>query len=333
MVIRRKHGKQRHNQACCFKSIIFFKPKFQASVLNSITCRRYSVVDVLQLLFPGNSDSHARTTWGRHKDDFQGPEFSTYRFPGERQRDTPVATLEGVLKIIDHFDTPVARQLKAPQREIFMRAMRGEPINHANAHQPDDLHQNYHLMAVTAAAMQDIAKLLTAKVPAMEQKMEGLLDSNVELQIAKAVAETEIRALKVELLDTKTINLKLQEDLTASQNHAMEMEVEMRGLKRRCEKLEETEKENISLKANQAKIRRVEEMLDRSKLSAVIHRVTGRWPGRELGSMAFALQETYKAVFEEAPHKLERGGYMSNAYFPEQMEWVEDFVRDWYAKK
>lgn len=264
---------------------------------------RYSVIDTIRIIFPGMSEAHPKVTWLNisKEDHFQGPDFSTNKFPGQGQRDTPVATMEGVLKIIDHFDTPVARQLKAPQREIFMRAMRGETIDAAeatNQQSEASLAVIAHGNQLMASAVQDIARVLTARLPAMEMEMGALRNTNLEQAVTVAT-----------------------------------MEAEMRGLKRRCEEMQETNNKVGDLEARLAKVRRVEELLDKSKLSVVIRRVTGKWPGSELKSVGYDLQETYKMVFEEAPRKLERDGYMSNAYFVEQMVWVEDFVRDWYARK
>lgn len=89
---------------------------------------RFSVFDVIRVLNPqATGAKYAAHLWSSMSgtQHFQGEDFSTFKFTGQGQRKTPVATLEGVLKIIDHFDTPMARQLKAPQRELFMLAMRG----------------------------------------------------------------------------------------------------------------------------------------------------------------------------------------------------------------
>lgn len=89
---------------------------------------RFSIYDVFDLLKSSStSTGYNTTTWKRmveNKSHFQGPDFFSFKFDGQGQKDTPVATIDGVLRIVDHFDTPVAELLKAPQRELFLRTMR-----------------------------------------------------------------------------------------------------------------------------------------------------------------------------------------------------------------
>lgn len=88
---------------------------------------RFSVFDIITLLNPQCVGAkYAFNTWEDMKktSPFQGADFSSFKFDGKGQKGTPVATIDGVLKIVDHFKTPVAERLKAPQRELFLRTMR-----------------------------------------------------------------------------------------------------------------------------------------------------------------------------------------------------------------
>lgn len=171
------------------------------------------------------------------------------------------------------------------------------------------------------------------------EKAVQVAQLSTELSFTKtALAANESKVSKLEdenkalYRENESKNSKLEEE-----NKALFKEViELRGEKRRREELQDSYntlyKEHESVKKRLSTVRDIEDLFDKTKLTVVVRNVTGKWPGDELGSLSQALQYSYKTMYEQLPYKINKGGYMVNAYLPEQMPWVEDCIKKFYAK-
>lgn len=243
----------------------------------SFSCR-FSVIDVINLVNPGRAVDYGANKWGvmSTESQFQGRDFDTHQFLGQRQRKTPVATMDGVLAVVDYFDTPVARQLKAPQREIFMQVMRGELTNAEPCRQPSSNPRESQITSevaesqrLMASAMQQISETVSVAVGILR---DDKLRADDEVREVRAKAEDEVREVRAKAKDEiREVCAKAEDEIRASKRKADECLSEMHEAKRHAAVLET--RLNMVTKDNEVRVAVLyKELADKEATMGISHK-------------------------------------------------------------
>lgn len=301
--------------------------------------------DLFDILNPGTSSGYHATTWKRMVEAWaHGSNFSTHKFPGRGQHDTPVATMKGVLRIVDDFHTPVAQQLKEPQREIFMRALRGEPINAdlPLAHQTpesqlSDITTSSQLVAshgLIASAMQQIASGVAMSIEFLRQDKER---AERELRDVRAKADEDLREVRAKAEEEARTLKRKADDLTSELHNEKAQRTAYEARVKTCEtRISTLERDLQEKKAERDAANDELNMLFNNNMISGRNIAARYVPRASAPGVRLAIEERYRQRNGRAPIKVEfdynGGTYTDEMYSMKEVGlWIREEVTRLYG--